>query len=589
MDSIRSHVPRPRYLVAGITILLLAALMPTGWYDAIPRRADLPPLPFRGVDLLRLTLVIEGLFLVWLATRQRAFRPIAAANLLPDSDVEIVDPVAETRARVILALVTVLALVLRIIAINADLWLDEITPILDYGPLPVIQVIGSYLRSNNHLLNTLLIKGAIALLGEHEWVVRLPAVVLGVATVPALYFVGRLALSRPVSLGAALLLAVSYHHIFFSQNARGYSAYILFAVVASGLFARALSTDRVHLWILYVVTMFLGFASLLNMAFVGFAHGVTGLIVLIVIWRRGGSPVPLLRRLASVFAAAAFLGFQLYATALPEVMVVISTTYANKATGFAPFSIEFVREISRGIGAGFGPGIVVAAVPFLAIAGAGYLSLLRRNWTLGLALTLPGVLTVVFLLVRGLTFSPRFFLLWLPLAMLAAAQGVWLTATLISRRGGPAGRTSAKVARQGDLVGAGALTVLVVVSLLALPRYYRTPKQAYRAALRHVESIRRPGDRVVVMHTAEKGVRYYLPRIGVDPAAYLFVRTLPAFDSLSAEGQAGRILVMTTFRRVLRMNIPELNSKLEQGWKQERVFPGTVGDGSIAVWIPNAS
>jgi uncharacterized membrane protein len=58
------------------------------------------------------------------------------------------------------------------------------------------------------------------------------------------------------------VLAVSYHHIFFSQNARGYSAALFFALATSGLLIRALWDDRGWRWCLYVAAMVLGFASL---------------------------------------------------------------------------------------------------------------------------------------------------------------------------------------------------------------------------------------------------------------------------------------------------------------------------------------
>ena len=85
--------------------------------------------------------------------------------------------------------------------------LDEISPIVDYTRLSAAQVIGSYLRSNNHLMNTLLLKASISIFGENEWSVRLPAVTFGVLGIPALYWVARLGLSRVASLGAALLFA----------------------------------------------------------------------------------------------------------------------------------------------------------------------------------------------------------------------------------------------------------------------------------------------------------------------------------------------------------------------------------------------
>jgi 4-amino-4-deoxy-L-arabinose transferase-like glycosyltransferase len=161
-----------------------------------------------------------------------------------------------------LAAIIALAAVLRCISLGSDLWIDEITTIVDYRNMPTMQVIGSYLRSNNHLLNTLLMKAAIAVFGEHEWSARLPAMLFGVATIPVIYWVARLAMSRLASLGAALLLALSYHHIFFSQNARGYTAYLFFALLSTGALARGLQRDEMRQWALYVVSVVLGFASL---------------------------------------------------------------------------------------------------------------------------------------------------------------------------------------------------------------------------------------------------------------------------------------------------------------------------------------
>src|SRR6476619_3173771 len=48
------------FIAAG-ALLLLAWKLPTGWYDSLPRQPDTPPLPFRGVDLLRLTFLVESI------------------------------------------------------------------------------------------------------------------------------------------------------------------------------------------------------------------------------------------------------------------------------------------------------------------------------------------------------------------------------------------------------------------------------------------------------------------------------------------------------------------------------------------------
>lgn len=560
----------------AVALLLIAAGMPTAWYDALPHQPGMPPLPVSGVTLLRVLLLAEATALAAIAfVGWRIRRLPAESRFGGGTDWEEASDITSRTAMWMLVAIAALALGLRLFDASSDLWLDEISPILDYGRMPVAQVIGSYLRSNNHLLNTLLVKLAVATFGEHEWAVRLPAILFGAASVPALYWCARLALSRRASLGAALLLAVSYHHVFFSQNARGYTAYLLFALLATRLLVDGLRADRATAWGAYVVAVTLGFASLLNTGFVLAAHAVVGSGALWAVRRRGDRAAPLARRLAMVFTTAAVASLQLYVVALPEVYVVITHVYKGQGTGFAPFSLEFAREIARGVSAGFGPGVVAAAVPFMLAGLAGFVVLLRRRWTFALALMLPGALTAIFLLVRGLTFSPRFFLLWLVLAIVTAVVALEALSQWAFRTAPPRTRTAATAA----------VLLLAALSATSLRRYYAVPKQPYREALTAVESLRGPDDLVVAVYTAEKGVRYYGERLGVPLATkYRFVRSVPALDSAIAGRGNGQVFLLVTFERALRVDEPELHARLVNGWTVRRRFAGTVGDGGIAIW-----
>ena len=66
----------------------------------------------------------------------------------------------------LLAAITALALALRLIGVNSDLWLDEITTVQIYSQASLLHIIASYTSTNNHLLNTLLVKLAVAWAGE---------------------------------------------------------------------------------------------------------------------------------------------------------------------------------------------------------------------------------------------------------------------------------------------------------------------------------------------------------------------------------------------------------------------------------------
>ncbi|MFN2602132.1 MAG: glycosyltransferase family 39 protein [Gemmatimonadaceae bacterium] len=552
------------YAAGAVMVLMIAWRLPTQWYYSLPRDPDTPPLPFSGVDLLRWTFVIEAILLAVLASAKWTWQSIPENELLRLRRPEASSDLSRSRALIAVAFITLVAIVLRSYKLGSDLWLDEITPIVDYGHMPVVQVIGSYLRTNNHLLNTLLTRLSIGAFGESEWSVRFPAVLFGVATIPVFYWVARVVLSRWASVAATAVLAVSYHHIFFSQNARGYSAALFFALATSGLLIKALADDKKSRWLLYAVCMFLGLASLAQTAFVFAAHFIVGLIAVILIRKRAGSAAPLARRLAIVFGITALISFQLYATPLPEMYAVITHLYVREATGFAPFSLVFLREIVRGVTSGLGG--VVPSVLFLMVGAAGTVFLVRANWILAAALGLPPVLTAIFLLARGLSFSPRFFLLLLPFGILASLSVAESPAMRYPRR-------------------AVLLAVLfALASLISLRRYYNTPKQPYRAALAFLERTRHPGEKFLIIYAAEQGFRYYVPKVAAgNRDAYVYVRTVTSFDSLVSRTNAND-RVVTTFPRVLHDDIPELADRIESGWRPQRLFSATIGDGEITVW-----
>jgi len=569
------------YAVVSVVLLLIALTLPTGWYDTIPRLAELPPLPMRGVTLLRMTIYFEALAFGVLALTNWSFGLSPGSAAVPDSSREFPGDVSRSTALLALTAITVLAIVLRSISIGSDLWIDEITPIFDYGSMSAAQVIGSYLRSNNHLLNTLLMKASIATLGEHEWSVRVPAMIFGVAAIPTLYWVARLGLSRIASLGAALLLAVSYHHIFFSQNARGYTGYLFFALLSTGALLRAIQRDETRYWLLYVCAVVLGFASLITTGFVFVAQILVGVIEILLRHRRHIPVEALARRLVLAYAIAGFLAFQLYATSMPEAYATISGLYSVHGTTYAAFSVDFIHDALRGLSAGFLG--TSAALIFLVVGAVGFAALFAASWhvaaTLGLTVALAGGL----LAARGLTFSPRFFLIGLPLAFLSVMS---LAEAVVAHVRGKVGRANGT----GRLVIAGVALCIAAVFAASLPRYYRTPKQPYRAAIAYLEQSLRPGDAVAVIYVAESGFRYYVPRGDVqDTAAYHYIRTAAGLDSLFNDFAGRRVLVVTTLSGITRQYIPDLAKEITACCEEARVLPGTLGDGDIAILQQRAS
>lgn len=96
----------------------------------------------------------------------------------------------------------------------------------------------------------------IRIFGDGEAVLRAPALLAGVASVPALWWSVRGRVGPIVALTAAALLALNPMAIFYSQQARAYSMTMLAGILAFGALARALDgrSER-RVWVGYVAAM----------------------------------------------------------------------------------------------------------------------------------------------------------------------------------------------------------------------------------------------------------------------------------------------------------------------------------------------
>ncbi|MEY2480099.1 MAG: mannosyltransferase [Verrucomicrobiota bacterium] len=100
----------------------------------------------------------------------------------------------------------------------------------------------------------ILLRGWMAF-GDSEWILRSLSVLLGVAALPALYFLGRQLFGRQVGLVSCALLAAHTFHIRYSQEARGYSLLTLLVILSTYFFVRAIeSADQKKFWAAYVIT-----------------------------------------------------------------------------------------------------------------------------------------------------------------------------------------------------------------------------------------------------------------------------------------------------------------------------------------------
>ena len=130
--------------------------------------------------------------------------------------------------------------------------------------------------ANQHLLYSLLGSLSFAAFGESEAAARLPAVVFGTLGVGALYLLGRLVAPERQAIAASALLAVSYHHVWFSAERAGYTGMIFFSTLGTVFFLRGLAHDRGPDWTAYAACMTLGVLSDIILGVRG--HGPGGVV-----------------------------------------------------------------------------------------------------------------------------------------------------------------------------------------------------------------------------------------------------------------------------------------------------------------------
>jgi MFS family permease len=136
---------------------------------------------------------------------------------------------------VALGLIVLLAAAVRIAYVgDPPVRYDEVFTWQQYATKSVRHIVTDYTYPNNHILNSLAEHFSWRVFGESETVMRLPALVFGIALVPVSYAVGRLLYGPGAAVWAAALVAGSSALMQFSVNGRGYSMGMLFVMVAIG-------------------------------------------------------------------------------------------------------------------------------------------------------------------------------------------------------------------------------------------------------------------------------------------------------------------------------------------------------------------
>lgn len=466
-----------------------------------------------------------------------------------------------------LVVLVALAVLLRAFALNQQLWLDEIVTLLDSAHKPIWQIVTTYNSQNQHMLYSVLAHCSIQVFGEHPWVLRLPAMLFGVASVPALYFFGRLVTTNREALFAPALMVINYQHIWFSQNARGYTGMVFWTLLASIFFIRCAREGKNRDWVVYAVAAALGIYTHLMMAFVIVGHAI--LYVWLLASRAkslGRLPRSFFRPLYGLILSGG-ISLLLYAPVISHVFAKTIGVAGKSVRSEWASPVWAFAEMLRGLRAGTGGGLAAVLVGGLVLL-SGVISYWRSNRFLVGLVVLPGLATAAAVFATSHNLWPRFFFFEIGFGILLLVRGamVW-------------GRMGARILGGTEKLGLRLGTVMVALMLLAsvppLRAAYFYPKQDYLGAMRFVEDQRRPYEQIVTVGIVTMPYQQYYGR------SWPLLETRAQLDATLSRDHATWLIY--TMPISIRANYPEIWEAIQTEFKVVRVFPGTLAGGEIYV------
>lgn len=464
---------------------------------------------------------------------------------------------------------TLLGAGLRAFRLDQGLWFDEIVTLLDSVRSPLSAILTTFTGDNQHSLYSVLAHFSVGIFGEHAWSLRLPAVVFGILSIPALYWLGSLLASRLEALLAATLLVFSYHHIWFSQNARGYTGLLFWTLVSTCLLLRGLQESRRADWVLYAAAAALGVYTHLTMVFVLAGHFLVGVWWASTKWKPISKHSQQWRGLLGGFSLGGIFTLLLYVPLLQQMIQFFlrpRTTVESEWMNPLWTILEALRGLQVGLAAG-----LVGVGAAVALFACGLWSYAKENRLTLALLVLPGLLGGVVVMLLRHNIWPRFFFYSLGFMLLIAVRGAMVLGKLAAQW---AGRREQRE-WLASATGVALACVLILLSAVSLSLAYRYPKQDFVGAMQFVEEASKPGEPVVTLGlTTLPYQRYYGKQ-------WESAESLPQLERIRARGRATWLLY--TFPIYMESRHPDLTEVIARDFSTVKVFPGTVGGGEIYV------
>lgn len=369
---------------------------------------------------------------------------------------------------VLLAIITLLAFALRFYKLGDwSFWYDESYTLRDVRRLFELGLL-------DQQVSRTLIYLVVNTLGTSEFTARLAPALIGVLSIPILFFPIRQMLGPGVALLASLFLAINPWHLYWSQNARFYTALLLFYTLALLVFYFGIEKDKP--WYMVLTLVLLGLA-VQERLFAVFLVPVIAAYLLILRFLPFEKPAGLRWRNILILL-------------IPSLLIGVL------------YSLEFIQDPQKWL-RGFSwvnnnpfwilSGVVFyVGLPFMCMGAVAAIFMLVNKNRAALLLALAAVFPLAALMALSLFqyTANRYAFVSLTSWLILAALGVWL---LFTQSKG-----------LGWVLAVGALLILTLEPISEAYLYYRYQngnRDDWKAAFTLINRLKEPGDQVVVTNT----------------------------------------------------------------------------------------
>lgn len=471
-----------------------------------------------------------------------------------------------------LGAILVLGLTVRLIGLDAQLWYDEIFTLTHYVRAPWGQLVSDFSSLNNHMFYSLQAKVAVVFFGKSVWALRVPALLFGLGSIVLLWVMARAVASRTPALLATFLMAISYHHVWFSQNARGYTGLLFWTMLATLLLVEGLKRPRWRTWTGYGICVAAAMYTHLSAGFFFAAHALVYAIAWLARRASALAPYPGLNDTRPVwgFVLGSGLTFALHISLLGQVLSAMNKVSEGKTTSTMAEWANPLRTLQEIAGSlqGLGPLAPLALVGVLVVFVAGVLALWRRAPLLVAIYVLSIPLALTLLLLLDFRIWPRYFFVDIAFVLLSLTVGMetlcqWFARLVRWPKG------------EGTMFAAGAVVATAASAVLLMPNYAR-PKQDFGGAIAMIDAQRLPGDAATSLGLASEPISSFL--------APDWPVTRDEEDLKALERRSKRVWLITAFDDHVRTGQVPAIARVRHSYVLVREFEGTLGGGTVKLY-----